>query len=86
MTAREHRIDVPEAVLTDLRERLGRTRWPEPLPRATDDAWERGADLAYVRELCAYWADGYDWRKWETALNAWPQFVSTIDGVSVVVS
>ena len=42
---------------------------------------ERGANLAYVRELCAYWADGYDWRKWESALNAWPQFMTTIDGV-----
>lgn len=83
MTVREYRINVPEAVLTDLRDRLNHTRWPDPLPQSTDDAWERGANLPYVRELCAYWADGYDWRKWESALNAHPQFISTIDGVDI---
>ncbi len=83
MTTRPFRIEVPDATLTDLRDRLARTRWPDPLPQATDDTWERGADLAYVRQLSAYWADGYDWRKWESALNAWPQFVSTIDGVDI---
>jgi microsomal epoxide hydrolase len=80
MPPRPYRIDVPEAVLSDLRERLGRTRWPEPLP---GEPWERGASLQYVRELCAYWRDGFDWRKQETALNAWPEFISTVDGVDL---
>lgn len=80
MTPRPFRIDVPDAVLDDLRQRLSRTRWPEPLP---GDPWERGASTAYIRELCAYWRDGYDWRKQEAALNAYPQFVSTIDGVDI---
>ena len=54
MAPRPFRIEVPDAVLDDLRERLARTRWPEPL---NDDAgWDDGADVAYLRELCAYWA------------------------------
>ena len=73
-------IEVPDFVLRDLRERLAKTRWPDPLP---GEAWERGASLAYVRELCTYWHDEYDWRAQETALNAYPQFLSTIDDVDI---
>jgi microsomal epoxide hydrolase len=77
---RSFRIDVPDRVLEDLCERLERTRWPEQLP---GEAWERGASLDYVRELCDYWRTAYDWRAQEAALNAYPQFVSTIDGVDI---
>ena len=46
------------AVLDDLRARLRATRWPD----APEDAgWSLGTDLAYLRELVAYWADGFDW-------------------------
>jgi hypothetical protein len=54
------RIAVPDDVLIDLRERLHRTRWPEP--ECVDD-WSQGMPLAYTRELAGYWADGYDWRQ-----------------------
>jgi epoxide hydrolase-like protein len=54
------RLAVPESEPADLRERLRRTRWPEP---ATVEGWARGVPLEYLRELCAYWADGYDWRR-----------------------
>jgi hypothetical protein len=47
MAPRPFSIEVPDAVLDDLRERLGRTRWPEPIPGT---GWERGADVAYVRQ------------------------------------
>ena len=56
---RGFRLAVPEAELRDLRDRLGRTRWPES---ATVDDWSQGVPLGYLRELCRYWADGYDWR------------------------
>ncbi len=80
MPPREFRINVADAVLDDLRARLRATRWPEPLP---GEPWERGASIDYIRELCAYWADEYDWRAQEAALNAYPQFISTIDGVDI---
>ncbi len=77
---RPFRIDVPEAELADLRERLARTRWPEAEP--VDD-WSQGIPLAYTRDLCRYWAEQYDWRATEAALNRHPQFLTEIDGLDV---
>jgi pimeloyl-ACP methyl ester carboxylesterase len=74
-------IDVPEADLADLRRRLRQTRWPEPEPVSD---WSQGVPLAYLRELCGYWADGYDWRAAEARLNALPLFQTVIDGVNIV--
>jgi epoxide hydrolase len=71
-------IAVPEAELDDLRERLRRTRWPE---RETVGDWSQGVPLDYVRALCAYWAEEYDWRATEARLNALPQFRTVIDGL-----
>jgi epoxide hydrolase len=74
------RIEIPEDQLRDLRERLERTRWPES---ETVDDWSQGIPLAYLQELCAYWADGYDWRATEARLNALPQFRTEIDGLGI---
>jgi len=52
---RPFRIDIPETDLDDLRDRLRRTRWPEPEPV---DGWSQGTPLGYVRELCEYWRTG----------------------------
>jgi pimeloyl-ACP methyl ester carboxylesterase len=75
---RPYRIDVPDAVLDDLQERLARTRWPES---ETVDDWTQGIPLAYTKELAAYWADGYDWRSREAALNKFDQYQTEIDGL-----
>jgi pimeloyl-ACP methyl ester carboxylesterase len=74
------RVDVPEAELVDLRERLERTRWPE---REPVDDWSQGVPLAYLQDLCDYWAHGYDWRATEARLNALPQFRTEIDGLGI---
>jgi epoxide hydrolase len=71
------RIAVPDDELDDLRGRLRATRWPDQLP---DAGWSYGTDLDYLRPLARYWADEYDWRRHETALNEFPQFLTTIDG------
>ncbi len=73
-------IDVPEAVLDDLRTRLHHTRWPD---REVVDDWSQGIPLAYVRELAGYWADRYDWRTRERGLNRFDQYVTEIDGLDV---
>ncbi|MFG1970667.1 epoxide hydrolase family protein [Nonomuraea fuscirosea] len=70
------RIDIPQADLDDLRERLRRTRWAAQLP----GGWSRGVPVAYLRDLAGYWADGFDWRAQEARLNAFAQFTTTIDG------
>jgi len=74
---RPFRIDIPETDLDDLRDRLARTRWPAELPGL---GWTRGVPLDYLEGLAEYWRSGYDWRKYETALNDFPQFTTEIDG------
>lgn len=77
---RPFRIDIPEADLRDLRERLARTRWPE---RETVTDASQGVPLSYLRGLCRYWAVDYDWRATEARLNAIPQFRTEIDGLGI---
>ena len=74
------RIEIPQADLDDLVDRLSRTRWPEAEP--VDD-WSQGMPLGYLRELCGYWADGYDWRAREALLNTFPQYRTEIDGLGI---
>ncbi|MGK5521477.1 epoxide hydrolase family protein [Micromonospora sp. URMC 107] len=74
------RIDIPQADLDDLRDRLARARWPRQLP---GDGWSRGVPLDYLRDLAEHWATGYDWRAQEARLNGFPQFVTEIDGLDV---
>ena len=72
-----YRIDVPESVISDLKERLQRTRWPDQLPGTT---WEYGTDSTALQRLCKHWAEDFDWRAAEARLNEWPQFTTTVDG------
>jgi pimeloyl-ACP methyl ester carboxylesterase len=73
-------IAVPDAVLADLRSRLEQTRWPDQLP---DSGWDYGTDTAYLKELAAYWAKGFDWRAQEKRLNAFHNFRAAIDGTRI---
>ena len=73
-------ISVSDEVLADLRARIGNTRWPDAAPGAS---WEQGTDLGYLRDLLAYWADGFDWRAQERWLNGFRHFRASIDGVRV---
>jgi epoxide hydrolase len=75
-----YRIEIPDADLRDLRERLRHTRWPEA---ETVGDWSQGVPIGYMRELCRYWADDYDWRAAEARLNALPQFRTEIDGLGI---
>ena len=77
---RPFRIDVPQEDLDDLRDRLGRTRWPGEVPGV---GWDRGVPPNYLKELAEYWRTSYDWREWEARLNGIPQFTTTIDGQNV---
>ena len=77
MAIEPFRIDVPESVLADLRDRLARTRFPDQIGGA---AWDYGTELSYLKELVAYWRERFDWRKQEALLNAFPQFTAPIDG------
>jgi len=80
MESQPFRIEVPDADLTDLKSRLAATRWPDQLP---SEPWARGVPVEYLKELAAYWADGFDWRAQEAELNSHPQFRTEIDGHNI---
>ena len=74
------RVEVEESVLTDLRERLQRVRWPDEVEWP---AWDYGTPRAFMEPLVAHWRDHYDWRVHEAALNELPHFRATIDDLSI---
>jgi pimeloyl-ACP methyl ester carboxylesterase len=79
-SVRPFQINFPEAVIIDLRRRIGATKWPE---RETVTDATQGVQLVTMRELARYWQTGYDWRKVEARLNSLPQFITNIDGIDI---
>ncbi len=73
-------VNVPQAALDDLHQRLGRVIWPNELP-GVGDAY--GVANARVQELATYWLESFDWRAFEARLNSYPQFVTEIDGEDI---
>lgn len=80
MAIRPFEANIPDAELSELRRRINATRWPdrETVPDAT-----QGVQLSTVQKLARYWATEYDWRKIETQMNAYPQFITEIDGLDI---
>jgi pimeloyl-ACP methyl ester carboxylesterase len=74
------RISIDDAILDDLRSRLRHTRWPEA--ELVDD-WSQGIPLAWIRDICRYWAEDYDWRSREAQLNRFAQFKAEVDGLGI---
>ena len=74
------KIQVPDAVLRDLKSRLERARFADEFP---DAGWDYGTNLAYLQSLMTYWRDRYDWRAQERHLNRFSQFKTNIDGLDI---
>ena len=75
-----YRISVGDDVLHDLKSRLRNTRWPEA--ELVED-WSQGAPLKWIKDICRYWAEEYDWRGREARLNRFAQFTTEIDGLDI---
>jgi len=73
-------LEVPDSALDDLQQRLARTRWGQELD---DPGWEDGTSPAWLRELVAWWREGYDWRAQEAAINRFAHFHARIDGIRI---
>lgn len=73
-------IAIPDEVLDDLRDRLGRTRWPDEI---SGRGWDYGTELGFLRDLVADWRERYDWRGAERALNRLPHFRAEVDGLGI---
>jgi pimeloyl-ACP methyl ester carboxylesterase len=77
---RPFKADIPEEEIVELRKRIAATRWPD---QETVNDQSQGIQLAKIRPLVEYWGTGYDWRKAEAKLNAFPQFMTEIDGLDI---
>lgn len=77
---RPFRVNIPDAAITDMRKRITETRWPE---KETVADQSQGVKLEKLKELSQYWATDYDWKKAEEKLNAFPQFITNIDGLDI---
>ena len=78
MRATPFRVDVPASQLDDLRRRLRTTRWADDFGNET---WRYGVERGWLEEMVRYWAEEFDWRAQEAAINAFPQFRIELDGV-----
>ncbi len=74
------KIAIADDSLIDLKRRLRATRWPE---RELVSDWSQGAPLAWIQDICEYWAEQYDWPKRQALLNRFTQFTTEIDGLSI---
>ena len=73
-------IRIADEVLSDLASRIRQTRWPD---QVRDIGWQQGTDREYLKELLAYWADGFDWRAQERRLNGFRHFRAELDGIQI---
>jgi len=73
-------VSISDSEIDDLKQRLARTRWPDP---ETVGDWSQGVRVENARSLVDYWERSYDWRRFESALNRLPQFLTTIDGLDI---
>lgn len=76
----EFKVSVAQPVLDDLKTRLKNTRWPG---EADGSGWHFGTSESYLRELVNYWTSQYDWRKQETQLNQYPQYIADVHGTKI---
>ncbi len=84
MTPKPFRIEIPQSTLDVIRARVRAYEWHE-MPRGPglEGSWAYGANLDFMRELCDYWVERYDWRKWEAELNRFPQFTAPIEDIDI---
>ena len=80
MNIQPYEVHISDDILDDLRDRLSRTRWPDELE---DVGWDYGSSLAYIRELCEYWQDGFDWRAQEASINEFDHYRADVDGLGI---
>jgi len=73
-------INVPDRIISDIRRRVVDFPWHE-MPE--DGGWAYGTNLDYMKELCTYWVEQFDWRKQETIINSFSQFTAKVDELDV---
>jgi pimeloyl-ACP methyl ester carboxylesterase len=77
---KQFQINISNEQITTLQARLSQTIWPNEIK---NEKWQYGTNLSFMQRMCRHWAEKFDWRLWEAKLNAYPQFLAQIDGLTV---
>src|SRR4051794_29534752 len=80
MSVESFLLPYSKSAVADLRSRLARTRWPDEIPGS---GWEYGVDQSYLRQLCAYWKDHFDWKAQLEKFSRFHHYRCNIDGVGI---
>ena len=80
MTPQAFTLNIADADIADLRERLARTRFPDQAPGAP---WAYGTDLGWMQRLVTHWREHFDWRAQEARLNAFAQYKIALHGIDL---
>ena len=80
MPSQPFKIKIPDSIISQILKKVADYNWHE-MP--SDEGWSYGTNLNYMKELCTYWCDQYDWRQHENQLNKWDQYKSTVDGIDI---
>jgi len=75
-----YQVQIDEATLQDLRERLERTRWPDEPEHA---GWNYGIPFEYMRQIVEYWRTQFDWRAQERYINSFANYRTDVDGIGI---
>jgi len=73
-------IKIPDEDIVQIKKRVAEYPWHE-MP--DDGGWEYGANLNYMKELCTYWVEEFDWRKQEMAINKFAHFKTSVQGINM---
>ncbi|HYC86200.1 MAG TPA: epoxide hydrolase [Chryseosolibacter sp.] len=76
----QFKIEISETEINDLKQRLSNTRWPGEM---INEGWKKGVPTTYLKKLVGYWLNEFDWKKQESLLNKYPQFITEIDGQKI---
>jgi pimeloyl-ACP methyl ester carboxylesterase len=73
-------VNFKQSIIDDLKARIANTRWTNEIENSK---WEYGTNKTYLKELCDYWQNEFDWKKQEDHLNSFSHYKTTIDGIGL---
>ena len=77
---RPFRIEIPAQTLERIRSQVADYPWHE-MP--DDGGWVYGTNLDYMKELCSYWVEDFNWQRQEQAINRFSHFIAPVNGIDL---
>jgi pimeloyl-ACP methyl ester carboxylesterase len=75
-------VAIGDDVVDRILARVADYRFYSP-PSDEGTEWSYGVNTEWLRSLCSYWTTEYDWRRSESNLNRYPQFLTRVEDVTI---